>query len=128
MTVCASGEGQTPFPGQPWKGVLCGGQGDGGGFLLCALLESISLGRGCPGATQVWAVAQLCSHTPVPTAVPGADQGPQAGVTLGPAAVLGVTPGLGLMAVRGHDWHPCPLSQAAHLSGRAPSSAQPQGI
>lgn len=100
----------------------------GGRFLLCALLGSISLGRGCPGTTQVWAVAQLCPHTSVPTEVPGADQGPQAGVTLGPAAVLGVTPGLGLMAVGGHNWHPCPLAQAAHFSGRAQSSAQPQGI
>lgn len=43
----------------------------------------------------------VCPQTLVPTAVPEADQGPKAGVTLGPAAVLGVTPGLGLMAVGG---------------------------
>lgn len=35
--------------------------------LLCALVGSISLGRGCPGTTLVWAVAQLCqcAHTPL---------------------------------------------------------------
>lgn len=35
--------------------------------LLCALLGQISLGRGCPGISQVWAVPQLClcAHTPL---------------------------------------------------------------
>lgn len=66
MAVCASGQGQTLLPGQLWKGFSVEGK-ERGISLLCALLGSISLGRGCPGTTQVWAVAQLClcAHRPL---------------------------------------------------------------
>lgn len=56
------------LPGQPWGGTGFSVEGkERGVSLLGALLGAISLGRGCPGTTQVWAVAQLCmcAHTPL---------------------------------------------------------------
>lgn len=122
--MCASGERQTFSQGSHGEWFSVEGK-DRGVSLLCALLGSISLARGCPG-TPRFGLLPSCVHTPLcPQRCQRLTRDPRLGSPWAqcwgePRAGADGTGGTWLVAS-------LPIALAAHVSGRARSSAQPQG-